>query len=171
MSLERIQTLAANLADAQSLLVATKLDLDAQVNAVMAKAMPTINKQVAAVKAADEALRDELFARPDLFEKPKTQTYHGIRVGYMKQKGKVVIADEERAVERLFENGHELEKSTFHYVKTSYSLIKSHVAELPGKFLKKIGVQIEADTDVPFIKNTATDVEKVIAGLLAEGGK
>jgi hypothetical protein len=104
-------------------------------------------------------------ARPDLFEKPKTQTYYGIRVGWMKQPGQVQIENEPDTIARIEKLLSP--KDAAGVIKTTKKLVKKALSALPGDVLKKIGVAIGADTDIPFVKPTEGDGLKKLNGLIA----
>ena len=98
MTLTEIEKLAKELEDARLNLREALDELETEVSAIKKKFMPSIRRAVE--KAADrhETLREAVGEAPDLFVKPKTVIFHGIRLGYRKSKGGISWEDEDQVV-------------------------------------------------------------------------
>ena len=106
-------------------------------------------------------------AAPELFMKPKTRTFYGVKVGYGKQKGKTVVKDEAKTIKRI--RSLFSKKQADALINTTEKVVKAAIGRLTGAEIKKIGVRVEDDTDIVVIKPTGGDVDKLIAALLEEG--
>lgn len=112
--------------------------------------------------ARDELLHAVKDSEP-LFAKPKTRTFHGVRIGWIVASGKLEIADETNTI-RLIEK--KLPDKAEALIKEKKSLIAAAVAELPAAELKSIGVSVGADTNTPFVKPVGDELDKLIKALL-----
>ncbi|HRQ63918.1 MAG TPA: hypothetical protein PKZ76_03490, partial [Xanthomonadaceae bacterium] len=102
-------------------------------------------------------------ASPDLFQQPKTRTLHGIRVGWMKQRGKLEIADTASTValiEKLLPDQVDV------LIKTTKAPVRPALQQLCVRDLKRIGVAVTDDVDTVVIKAADGDLDKLIAALL-----
>lgn len=140
--------------------------LHAELERVKNPAIPVIRDAVAQAAEAHAKLKAAIEAVPALFEKPRTITVAGVRVGYMKQRGKVVLDDELRTIERiralLPEDQAEL------LIRVRESVDKNAISDLTLDDLRRLGIRVEDDTDVPLIKPVDTEVDKLVNALLAE---
>lgn len=125
------------------------------------KLQPLVGKAAAAKAELIRAIDDS----PTLFEKPRTYTFHGIKVGFQKQKGAFIVADEAKTVELIQKKMPEQEDTLIKY---KASIIKAALEKLPVADLKKIGVEVTADTDEVLIKSERDKIEKFVDGLLKE---
>jgi hypothetical protein len=70
---------------------------------VKRKYLPRIRTQVAHAKMLHAQLKASIEAHPELFEKPRTVTFHGVKVGFAKGKGKVTFQHDADKVIALIE--------------------------------------------------------------------
>lgn len=104
----------------------------------------------------------------DLFIKPKSQTFHDIKLGLRKGTGGLVIQDEAKTVALVRKHFPDRFKELVRTVETPD---KEAIAKLSGEELKKLGVHIAAAVDVVFVKPEATAVEKELQALFASVGE
>ena len=102
-------------------------------------------------------------ASADLFQKPKSRLLHGIRLGFAKAKGKLVI-DDEATVVRLIRR--HLPNRFADLVKVTEKPLKDPLSRLTGDELKKLGVRVESDTDEAFVKPADSEIDKLVDALL-----
>lgn len=129
------------------------------------RALPRIKKLVAEAKQAAAALKDAIEESPELFEKPRTQVMHGIKLGFQKQKGKIEWDDDERVVALIrkhFPDQFDV------LVRTVYEPVKTALSGLSVADLKKIAVEATDSGDAVLIKDTVADVDKLVKALLKE---
>ncbi len=112
-------------------------------------------------KEAYDDLRIEIVSAPDIFTKPKTRTINGVTVGFAKDKGKVIIDNEETTIKLIYK--HFSEEEAEKLIKITRKPIKKALANLTGAELKKIGVNVEKTGDKVVIALAASDTEKLIA--------
>lgn len=127
--------------------------------------LPRIRAQADNVATNRAQLHHLIDSNRPLFDKPRTRIFSDIKVGLQKQKGKTVIADPDRTValiEKHFPDRLE------ELAPSKRTLAREALANLTAAELKKIAVEITADTDAIIIKPQDSDVEKAVAALLAE---
>lgn len=139
--------------------------LDDRVRSLRLELMPHIRRQAEAVAIYRAAIFSLVDTNRPLFEKPRTRIFSDIKVGLQKQKGDTVIQDEDKTLE-LIERHFPDRLDDLAPAKRKIS--KTALANLTAAELKKIGVEITADTDAVLIKPQDSDVEKAVAALLEE---
>ncbi len=102
---------------------------------------------------------------PEVFNKPKTQTFHGVRVGFKKGTGKVEFDDADAVIRRIERN---LSEQTDLYIKTKQTPNKTALQELPAAVLKRLGITVSDTGDQVFIKDTDTELDKLLKAIIAE---
>lgn len=135
--------------------------MEDEIMEVTRRHMPTIKRRFEKAKEAWEWLRAEIISAPEVFDKPRTRTINGVTVGFKKEKGKVIIIDEEATIRRIEKSFSEDVAETL--IKTTKRCIKKALQNLPAADLKKIGVNVEETGDKVVIALAASDVEKMIA--------
>ena len=88
-------------ADARDHLAELVEELQAGINALKADAIPEIRTAIRKATAQHDRLKGLIEEHPELFAKPRTQTFYGIRVGYQKGKGKLVIENPEQTIKLI----------------------------------------------------------------------
>lgn len=111
------------------------------------------------------SLKASLDEAAHLFEKPKTRTFAGVKVGFVKQRGKVEIADEEKTVKRI--RALLPEEQAELLIRVRESVHKPAVYDLTAGDLKRLGIAITDDEEVLVIKPVDTEVDKLVDALLA----
>ena len=112
-------------------------------------------------KEAYEDLHAEIISAPDIFTKPRTRTINGVTCGFKKEKGKVIITDEDATIRRIEKHFSEDVADTL--IKTTKKCIKKALQNLSAADLKKIGVNVEETGDKVVIALAASETEKLIA--------
>lgn len=168
-TMQEIQALTCQFASTRATLVDTCAALQAEVDAVRRGVMATIRTLVADVAEARDRLHAAIEAAPHLFEARKTLTISGVRVGYMKQRGTVVIEDESAVIDRIRRLLPEEQAELL--VRVRESVHKPAVYDLTAADLKRLGITIEQAEDAILIKPVDTEVDKLVTALLAEAEK
>jgi hypothetical protein len=154
-------------AEAREILAARVMKLEAEVAAVRNRLLPGIKHAVAYAADLQSALSAEVQRHPDLFIKPRTITLRGIRVGFVKGKGKISWEDNDKviaAIRRTFAPA-----TADKLIAITERPIKDALAQLPAAELKKLGVTIEEVGDQILIKAVDDQVDKLVARVLKEG--
>ena len=164
-AMEEIERLAKVFAGARDELRARADVLREEQEAAKRRRLQGIKNSLQRVLEARDVLHAAILANPKLFEKPRTRLLHGIRLGWMKQRGKLEIADEDAlvaALRRMFGD------DAAAYIKTVEKPIKDALQNLPAKDLAKLGVKLSDDTDAVMIKAADDAVDKLIDALTGD---
>jgi hypothetical protein len=125
--------------------------------------LPTLRYQIRRLAEQEADLKALLEENPDLFVKPKTVVLHGVRVGFEKGKGAVLIEDEDQVVKLIKKRLPELAEQL---IKTVETPLKAGLAQLSVAQLKSIGCQVEETGDRVVIRAVDRDVDKLVTALL-----
>jgi hypothetical protein len=163
MNLDQIQSDCRDYAGNRGALSTVVGLLNEEIEAVKRRRLPYIRRLVARAAELHADLKAHIEAAPELFKKPRTLVFHGIKVGYAKGKGGIEIPDEAATIERLTE----LMPTTWRqYVHEIYKPDKSMLSSLPVASLKKLGCTVVGTGDQVVIKPTDTAVDKLVTALL-----
>lgn len=149
-----IEVLTKKFADARSLLGDRVSALNDEIDTAKKAHMRGIKGAVATAAAAQDELAEALEGSRALFEKKKTQTFHGIRVGFQKGKGRIEFGDPDKVVELIQK-----------YFPDEFDVLVT-IANLPASSLKKLGIEIDEAGDAVFIKPVDSEVDKMVDALL-----
>lgn len=137
--------------------------LNAEIEAAKRRRLPRIKALVAKAVETKEVLMAGIKENPDLFKTPKTRIFSNIRVGFQKQKGELSWANEGRVLFLIKTHFEEMKDAL---IKTTEKPIKSALQNLTVADLKKLGVELKNDKDVPIIKPMDSEIEKLVDALL-----
>ena len=160
-----IEKSAQSLAQVREELSSEVTQLNAAIEAAKAAHLPRI--RVLCRRATDKTaqLHNLVDLNRDLFEKPRTQIFHGIKVGIQKGKGKLTIVDEAQTV-RLIQKHYEGDEADA-LLHTVIRPDKEALQKLPAQDLKKLGASISDTDDQVIVKPVDTAVDKLANALLA----
>lgn len=160
-----IEKAALNLSTVRDDLSSECATLNAAIEAVKAAHLGRIRVLCRKVTERTAQLTELVDLNRELFAKPKTQVFHGIKVGLVKGKGKLQLADEAKTVE-LIEKLYSVEEAAklLHVVMRPD---KEAIAKLPGNELKKLGASITDTDETVIVKPVDTAVDKLAMALLA----
>lgn len=164
-TLKEIESLAKRYADRRAALAEDVGALHEQIEKLKRARLPEIKTHVAQVKDAQAALAAAIEASPELFVKPRTVTVHGVKVGFQKGKGRVVFDDAAKVVELIERHLPELAERL---VKTTKKPAKEALLALDVATLKRIACRVTGTGDEVLIKDTTSDVDKLVEALLEE---
>lgn len=164
-TLVEIEVLAKQLSEARQNLREGLDEIESEIAAIKKQFMPAIRRAVEKAAQRHEALREAIAEIPELFVKPKTVIFHGIRLGYQKSKGEITWEDENQVL-KLIKKHFPDDWET--YVKVTERVMKSALAGLSVSDLKKIGVTVVETGDEVFIKPTDSEIDKMINALLKD---
>ncbi|GHU33600.1 hypothetical protein AGMMS50256_25830 [Betaproteobacteria bacterium] len=164
-TLTEIEARAKKYADAREILTRLVADLEAACEALKREALPDIKRAVARASEQHDALKALIESAPELFVKPKTITWHGLRMGYMKGKGGIEWDDPDAvvaAIQKLLPDQAEA------LIRWSAKPLKEAINQLDVKDLKRIGCRVVDTGEVVFIKPVDGEVDKLVNALLKE---
>lgn len=165
MSMDNIEAAARRFAAARDELAERVQRLRDEQEAVKRKLLTGIRNAVSRFKAEHEDLLALVEAHPELFTRPKSRTLHNIKLGWLKQRGKIEFEDAARTCELIEKH---LPDQAETLIRTTKTPDKKALGDLSGKDLKRIGVNVSEDIDMPFVKNADDAVAKLIDALLSD---
>lgn len=164
-NIKQIEVLTQHYADAHGLVADIVAAMNHEIEQVTRNYLPRIKREVAKAKERKAELHAAIEAAPELFVKPRTVVFHGIKVGFRKASGKIEIDDADQVVKLI--RKHFPEQFDV-LVKTEETPIKKALANLSAAELKKLGIEISDTGDVVEIRDTVSDVDKVVQALLKD---
>lgn len=164
-TLVEIEGLAENLSKVRSVLKDRIQTLEYEIAAAKRRALPGIRKVAEEAAVKHQSLKEAISESFDLFKKPKTQIFHGIKVGFQKGKGSISWDDSEMVI-RLIRK-HFLEQADI-LIKITEEPVKSALTKLSASDLKKLGVTVEETGDEVIIKATDSEIDRIVGGILKE---
>lgn len=166
MNMQDIEKLASYYANARDELNGRVQLMQAEMEKVKAEHLPRVRQLVRTIAANRSKLHTAIDQHPELFEKPKTVVVHGMRIGYMKQRGRVEIDDEEAVIDRVRKLLPEEQAELL--IRVRESVDKNAVADLTVADLKRLGITVTADQDVVVIKPIDGEIDKLVKALLSD---
>ena len=151
------------LADARAALADIVGELNAGIEALKRDRMRELKAAVARAAEHHDQLKLLIEQAPELFVRPRTVVFHGIRIGYRKGNGKIEYDDPDRVValiKRYFP-----EKAGV-LIATRERPAKEALEELSAADLKRLGIVVEDTGDQVVIKHTDSAVDKLVAALI-----
>lgn len=123
----------------------------------------------AATEAAEQrtALLDAVKAAPHLFEKPKTLTLHGIKVGWQKQADKIEWDSDKEVCERIRKE-LPADQAAVLINEPAPKPVKTALGKLADAVLKRLGVRRLHGVDVALVSESDGEVDKMVEAMLKE---
>ena len=167
--MEELEIKCKELREEQDILSELSTELNQAFEQVKADYMADIKKAVRAVADKRADIHNWVDGNRELFDKSRSQTLHGIRVGLQKGRGVVECDDEVKAIGWIQKNCTKSEVEVL--VKRSERLNKPALNDIEASDLKAMGVRIVNTGDKIIIKDTDGEIEKLIASMLREKEK
>lgn len=139
--------------------------LNDEIERLKRQRLPQIRKAVELAAEKQKALRQAVEESPELFQKPKTQIFHGIEVGLRKAKGQLVWEDDEQLCKLIHKYYPENWES---YIKVIEKPLKTALSQLSVHELKKLGITVVETGDEVVIKATDTEIDRLVNALLKD---
>jgi len=105
-------------------------------------------------------LLDNLTASRDLFLKRKTQEFHGITVGFEKERDSLTLPPEEILVDRIEKMLPEVQSRTL--LDRAVKVIKSAFKKLPVETLQQLGCSVTKGGDKSIVRANDDDIEALV---------
>lgn len=137
--------------------------LNAEIEAVKQKRLKKLRELVLNASTTGDKLLALVSDSPKLFVKPKSAVLHGIKLGYKKETGKISFEDGDQVVALIHKRLPELADVL---IVTEEKPSKVAMNNLTAEQLKKIGVTVTSDSDVAFITEPSSGVDKIVNALL-----
>jgi len=162
-TMQEIETQAKTHAAARLALTNHVALLNAEMDAVKRKRLKKLRELVANAVSTGDELLDLVKESAALFKKPKSAVLHGIKLGFKKLPGKIDIADPDQTIKLIKKHFPELAENL---IATKEAPSKEGLNTCDATTLKKVGVTVTSDTDVAFITDPASEVDKIVDALL-----
>ncbi|BFU90125.1 MAG: hypothetical protein NTAFB01_13120 [Nitrospira sp.] len=167
MTIEYIETLCADFGKRREALHERLSTLEAELQTVKRRHLKEIKRCTTQAAESESALRAAIEDGPELFDKPKTHIFHGIKVGYRKGSGGLDWEDDEdlvRKIEKLFPDDDEAAQYLIIKKKPSAEALE----DLDAATLKRLGVLVVDTGEQVVIKPVETAIEKLVKALLKD---
>lgn len=158
-----IEAAAKTFANARSDLVDAATALRDDLEAVKRKHMKRLKRCVETTAAAQAVLTNAIDSAHELFQRPRSAVFHGIKVGLQKGKDTVTWSDSTLVANRITD---QLPEQFDVLVETTYKPIASGLLQLDAETLTAIGVRRAPGKDSVLIKPVDGGVDKLVAALL-----
>jgi len=162
-TMQEIETKAKAHATARAELTHIMTLLNLEIEAVKKRRMDKLRKVMISATETGDALLELVAESKLLFTKPKSAVLHGIKLGFKKLPGKITIADEEQTIKLIRKHLPELEDLL---IATVEKPSKDGINKLEVAQLKKIGATVTSDSDVAFITDPSSEIDKIVNALL-----
>ena len=165
-TLATIEGLTAIYKNARSIVADRVAALEDEIRDAHRRKVPGIKSALASAKDAQANLVAAIQSAPHLFEKPRTWTLNGIKVGYQKGKGGLEWDDDDKLVariEKLFPDQKDI------LIVTKKKPAADALKQLEAKDLARLGVTFEDVGDYVVVKATDGEVDKLVKKILKEG--
>lgn len=166
MSLAKIEKAAEKYGAACLELTEAVTAANAEIEAIHQQHRPLLEKLAKKCAQARAVVHDLVSDNPECFEKPKTQTFAGIKVGF--QKGKDTLdMDANDTVDRILKKLPDL-KATL--IQTTLKPIAAAIMNLDAKQQAAIGVTVVPGSDEVVVKPVDSAVSKAVSAHLKDNG-
>ncbi|MGR3221126.1 MAG: host-nuclease inhibitor Gam family protein [Candidatus Anammoxibacter sp.] len=140
-------------------------DLNDEILGAKRRALRWIKEATALLADKASMLKVIILQNPELFQKPRTITINGIKVGLEKGKGSLVWEDKDQVVNLIKKH---LPERADALIVTTEKPNKAALKSLTVAELKKIAVEVEETGDQVVIKAADTWLDKFVKAMLKE---
>jgi hypothetical protein len=166
ISLGQIERATTDFAAVRTNLKDVVTDMEQELDKIRVKYLKRIRQHVALCADKQAALSKLIELAPGLFEKPRTHTFMGIKVGLRKGSGGIDWEDDAKVVALIRKNFKKDQADLL--IKTTEKPIAKALQDLDVSELKKIGCTVESTGDVVVIKPVDGEVDKLVNALLKD---
>jgi hypothetical protein len=163
MSLAEIEAGARLYARERESLSALVRELTEEIESAKRRKLGALRRAVSVAAEAEAELRELVEMAPELFVKPRTVIFHGVKVGFEKGKGRLEFDDAEQVV-RLIRKHLPEQAEVLVAVKESPN--KKALSALSVADLKRVGCRVEETGDLVVVRGVDTEIDKAVDALL-----
>lgn len=164
-TMQQIEAAAAMFAAERAKLTTVVMAFKAAIEQVKRAHLEGLKKQVGDAKATHAELTALIAQSPELFQKPRSVVFHGVKLGYVKGKGKMEIEDEPKTIALIRKHFPDQAEVL---ISVEEHASKKALEQLAAADLKKLGVLVTDAGDVVFAKDTTAEVDKLVAAFLKD---
>lgn len=139
--------------------------LHAAVAAVKRQHLAAIKNALGQAAAREADLRALVEQAPELFIRPRTVIFHGVKVGYVKGKGIIEICDRTRTVALIRRYLPDQAETLIRVEEVPH---KPALAQLSVADLKRVGCSVVETGDEIVVKAVDSEVDKMVETLLRD---
>lgn len=161
-ALAEIETLAGEYSRARDVLQHLVQELEDTITSMKRAALPDIRAAAGIAAEHRGVLEAAIRARADLFEKPRTHVFHGVKLGILKGKGVIEWDDGARVCQLIHQKMPDLAEVL---IDTKIAPSKKALGQLTVAQLKTIGVRVVESGDEVVIKDAASELDKLLDAL------
>lgn len=136
-----------------------------EVEVIKAKHLPNIRALVIAGQDSASSLKAAIEDAPELFEKPRTRSLHGIKIGFSTSAGKVEFEDGDTVVKLIKKN---LPDQASVLIKSKEAPVKAALKGLNQEQLEQIGAKIAGAGELVVLTPTDSELDKLVDALLTD---
>lgn len=159
-----IEARAKNYRSARDLLGDRVRQLQGHLARARREAEPVIRSALQLAKAAEAELVAGIAASPALFKRPKTVVFHGVKLGFEKAKGKVLISDEAKTLSLIRKHFDEDQADLL--IKVKESVVKSACGNIAASDLQRVGIEITDTGEMVIVRPVDSELDKMLDALL-----
>lgn len=148
--LQQIESATLEFALARQRLHTLVADLNAQIEQLKLARHATLHAATSELAQRQDELRGLLAASPELFVKPRTATFHGIKVGWQKGKGAIEFTDPDRVVTLIHRHYEAAEATALLHITERPD--KEALAKLSVTLLRKLACTVTETGDQIIIR-------------------
>jgi hypothetical protein len=139
-------------------------ELQARQEEILKELLPTIRQRTRALREAAAETVALIDANRHLFDKPKSRQLHGFKFGLRKGSGSVEFEDEDQVIKLIEKRFDEAQQELL--IKTTKRVVKKALLGLDTRDLAALGCTVEDTGDIAFLRDSDTDVDKLVNALL-----
>jgi len=166
MDLSTIEKLTKDYSDERRKLAELVGIMENEVAAIKRRYIRNIRAHVDKAAGHYETLKAAVEEAPELFVKPRTIIFHGVKVGYQKGKGGIAWDDDEQVIKLIKKHFPEQAEVL---IKTVETPVKKALDNLAAADIKKLGITVKDDGDQIVIKGMDSEIDKLVDALLRDG--
>ncbi len=164
ITLSSIEYECRGYADARKRLADEVTELNEAIENLKRTRIKRIKSLVNSAAEKHAGLKATIEAAPQLFEKPRTVVFYGVKVGLQKGKGGLAIADEAFTLRKI----NDVLEHPEAYIRVKETPNKEALAGCTAQELKRLGIEIIDAGDEVVIKPTDSAVDKIVNALLKD---
>lgn len=160
-----IEALAKTYSEAHAKLADEVRAVEEEMARVKRQHLARLRRLVDGASNARDRLAAAVGDAPDLFQKPRTLTLHGVKVGLAKGKGKLEFADAGRVCDLIRKHFPDQVETL---VKVSEAPVKGALNQMSVAELRRIGVTVIEAGDEVVVRVTDSEIDKLVDALLKD---
>lgn len=166
MTIEIIEDSCRAVADARNALRSQHEKMQQELERVHRQYRPGLLLLIERWQNARADLLADLEVNAELFTRPRTQTFSGVKVGFTTQQSVVEFDDEQLLIEKIEKRF--AKKTAAHFVKTEKTIRKKALYGLPQADHDALGIRMTEQNDKIVLTDIEGEFDKLIKALAKE---